>query len=65
MRVDARVDGALAGLAEVRAAVERDWRFAQREEAKARFEATLLERYPITIEEPEEQAAPPQAEGGR
>ena len=39
----------------MRAAVEGDWRFAQRKEAKAGFEAQLLERYPVTIEEPEKE----------
>ncbi len=51
VRVDARVDSALPTLAEVRAAVERDWSFARRKAAKASFEAKLLERYAVTIEE--------------
>jgi len=65
VRVDARVEGTSPPLADVQGAVERDWQFAQRTEAKARFEAKLLERYPVTIEAPEKQAKPQKEESDR
>jgi len=52
--VDVRQAGRVPELAEVRDAVERDWRFARREEAQELFNAQLLERYRVTIEWPED-----------
>jgi hypothetical protein len=52
--VDVRQAGRVSELAEVRGAVERDWRFARREEAQELFNANLLERYRVTIEWPED-----------
>jgi parvulin-like peptidyl-prolyl isomerase len=52
VRVDAVAPGSEPELADVRAAVERDWRAARREEALERHHAELLERYRVTIEWP-------------
>jgi hypothetical protein len=54
--VHARSAGRLPELSEVRAAVERDWRFAQRELAKKRFNEQLISRYQVKIVWPEDLA---------
>jgi parvulin-like peptidyl-prolyl isomerase len=47
-----RTEGIVPELAQVRAAVVRDWSNQQREKANAVFYAQLRDRYTITIEEP-------------
>ncbi|MEM1447711.1 MAG: peptidylprolyl isomerase [Planctomycetota bacterium] len=54
VRVDARTESVLPPLDEIRPAVERDWRFARREEAAREYRDGLLERYDVTIEWPSE-----------
>ncbi len=51
--VDASTPGWLPALAEVRDEVERDWSFAQRQEASKRFYEQVLSRYDVTIEWPQ------------
>ncbi len=50
--VDARTEGRPPPLDEVRAEVERDWSFAQREEASKRFNEGILARYHVVVEWP-------------
>ena len=50
--VEARVEGELPELAEVRDAVERDWSYAQGEAASEAFYEELLERYRVVVEWP-------------
>ena len=52
VHIDARTEGVLPPLDEVRAEVERDWAFAQREEASRRFHEGVLARYRVVIEWP-------------
>ncbi len=52
VHIDARTEGVLPPLDEVRAEVERDWAFAQREEASRRFHEGILARYRVVIEWP-------------
>jgi hypothetical protein len=52
--VDAKTEGRLPALAEVREAVVRDWSYAQREEASKRFYDEVLKRYRVTIEWPKD-----------
>ncbi len=52
--VDASTEGRLPALAEVRAAVARDWSYAQREEASKGFYEEVLARYRVTIEWPQD-----------
>jgi hypothetical protein len=49
-----RYPGSLPPLAEVRKAVEREWRNARREEAAEAFYRGLRERYVVSVESPEE-----------
>jgi len=51
--IDARTEGRLPALAEVRDEVERDWSHAQREEASKRFYEDVLARYDVTVEWPQ------------
>ena len=51
--IDASTPGRLPALAEVRAEVERDWGFAQREEASKLFHEQVVSRYDVTIEWPQ------------
>jgi parvulin-like peptidyl-prolyl isomerase len=51
--IDASTPGRLPALAEVRAEVERDWRFAQREEASKLFYEQVVSRYDVTVEWPQ------------
>jgi len=51
--VSERIEASLPVLADVRDAVLREWRNARRLEANERFYAQLLERYTVTIEDPE------------
>jgi len=53
VRVDGAARGELPPLDEVRADVERDWSFAERETASKRFYDGLVERYRLVIEWPE------------
>ena len=55
--VDARTEGNHSTLAEVRDAVERDWSYAQREEASKRFYEDVLARYSVSIEWPQDDPA--------
>ena len=50
--IDARTQGEARTLEEVRAEVERDWSFAQREEASKLFNQGILERYHVVIDWP-------------
>ncbi len=60
--IDASTPGRLPALAEVRAEVERDWRFAQREEASKLFYEQVVSRYDVTIEWPQ---GSPDSEGAQ
>jgi hypothetical protein len=51
--IDASTPGRLSALAEVREEVERDWSFAQREEASKLFHEQIVSRYDVTIEWPQ------------
>jgi len=53
VRIDARAEGRLPELDEVRAVVRREWDNARREEALEAFYGELLSRYEIRIEWPE------------
>ena len=55
--VDAKTEGELPELAEVREAVQRDWSYAQREEESKLFYEELLARYHVTIEWPNDDRA--------
>ncbi|KPK51571.1 MAG: hypothetical protein AMJ63_11965 [Myxococcales bacterium SG8_38_1] len=57
VNVSARDPGGPLPLAEVRAAVEREWSAAQRAESKAKFYAELRKRYSVSIEIPDEKKA--------
>ena len=48
----ARVEGRLPELAEVRDAVEREWRTAQRKERSDALFRSLLARYKVVVEPP-------------
>jgi len=50
--VDRRTEPTAPALADVRAAVERDWSYARRAEATERFNEQVLERYRVSIEWP-------------
>jgi hypothetical protein len=54
VRIRERKPGSLPPLAEVREAVEREWRHARRKEVGEAFYRTLRERYVISVESPEE-----------
>jgi hypothetical protein len=60
--VDAKIERRLPALAEVREAVERDWRFARRGEASKGFHAEILARYRVEVEWPEDRLALPRVE---
>ncbi len=62
--VDAKTEGRLPALAEVREAVARDWSFVQREEASKQFYEEVLARYRVTIEWPLDEVAVARAEPG-
>ncbi len=62
--VDAKTEGRLPALAEVRDAVARDWSFAQREEASEQFYEEVLARYRVTIEWPLDEMAVARTEPG-
>ena len=51
--VDATIPGRLPDLAEVRDAIERDWSYAQRQEASKLFHEQVVSRYDVTVEWPE------------
>ena len=51
--IDASTAGRLPALAEVREEVERDWSFAQREEASELFHEQVVSRYEVTIDWPQ------------
>jgi len=51
--IDASTPGRLPALAEVRVEVERDWSFAQREEASKLFHEQIVSRYDVTVEWPQ------------
>jgi len=51
--IDASTPGRLPALAEVREEVERDWGFAQREEASKLFNEQVVSRYDVTIDWPQ------------
>jgi hypothetical protein len=51
--IDASTPGRLPALAEVRDEVERDWGFAQREEASKLFHEQIVSRYDVTIDWPQ------------
>jgi hypothetical protein len=53
VRVDARTEGRLPELAEVRDAVRREWNNARRKELTDAFYREMLERYTVIIEWPE------------
>ena len=59
VRVDARKAGAVPPLAEVRAAVEREWAFTESRKARQRFNEQLLSEYEVVIEWPSADAAAP------
>ncbi len=52
VHVEAHTPGTLPPLDQVRALVERDWRFVRREEAAARYNETLLDRYRVEVQWP-------------
>ncbi len=52
VQVLARDEGRIPSLDEARAAVERDWREAQREKARAAYLDALKKKYEISIEQP-------------
>lgn len=58
VRIDTRIEGAPADLADVRAAVRRDWESAKRREALERYYQSLLDQYAITVEWPQAPAEP-------
>ena len=60
--LDAKIERRLPALAEVREAVERDWRFARREEASKSFHEKVLARYRVEIEWPQVRPALPGVE---
>ena len=51
--IDASTPGRLPALEEVRQEVERDWSFAQREEASELFHEQVVSRYDVSIEWPQ------------
>ncbi len=55
--VDAKTEERLPALAEVRDAVARDWRTAQREKASKAFHEDVVSRYRVTIAWPEDRVA--------
>jgi len=60
--IDSRTEGEALPLDEVRAEVERDWSFAQREEASERFNEGVLGRYHVVVEWPVDADAATEAE---
>ncbi len=52
VQVLSREDGRIPSLDEARAAVERDWREAQREKARAAYLDALKKKYEISVEQP-------------
>ena len=58
VRIDARTDGRLPGLDEVRAAVLREWQNERRKEGIERFYEEMLSRYEIRIEWPGDEPPP-------
>jgi hypothetical protein len=58
VQVTGRVEGRLPELSEVRDAVEREWRTAQRKERSDALFRSLLARYTVVVEPPAAQARP-------
>ena len=58
VRVEARVDGEPAKLADVRAEVERDWEYERRTQASEAFYESLRKDYDVVIEVPLSGASP-------
>lgn len=58
MQVTERVEGRLPELAEVRDAVEREWRVAQRKERGGELFRKLLTRYTVVVEPPAAETRP-------
>jgi hypothetical protein len=58
VHVDEKVDRVVPPLSDVREAVERDWRFARREEASKRVYEEMRSRYRVSIEWPAELQVP-------
>ena len=60
--IDARTEGQLPALAEVRGAVARDWNYTQREQSSKLFYEEVLKRYRVSIEWPQDDLADKAAE---
>ena len=63
--VDKHTEGWLPELARVRQAVERDWRYAQRQRATKRFQEDLLSRYRVSIQWPQDSTIEAKARSAR